>query len=403
MPQHIAAHTLALMVLLACQMLWTHFHHPHWPASILHSISLTVLVFALLISQTTTKAWQPLMQRIEHCSQLALAGFGMGFLVLLLGRLDYSRPVLLSGVIVTLLWFYLYHLWCSQYQHITLYVLGALPKRTQTRGLLFKPYQSDLSADELASGVVVDVNTHIDSHTQRLLADYVLAGIPIIHRGRLEEHLTRSVELSQLSDNALGMLAPSHFYARLKRFIDICVVVVTLPVSLTLGLMIAAAIAIVDKGPVFYSQTRIGYRHRPFTMYKFTSMAPSDDPSPGFATSHTPRISRLGSWLRRTHLDELPQLWNILKGDMSLVGPRPEQPTFAQSFSEQLPFYPYRHSVKPGLTGWAQVNLGYADTLESTEKKLAFDLYYLKHFSWALDCEILLRTLWVVVTQKDSL
>jgi lipopolysaccharide/colanic/teichoic acid biosynthesis glycosyltransferase len=148
-----------------------------------------------------------------------------------------------------------------------------------------------------------------------------------------------------------------------------------------------------DRGPVLYAQRRVGQGGRPFTLYKFRTMA-VDAEAHGcvWARQDDPRVTPLGRWLRQTRMDELPQLWNILCGDMSMVGPRPERPDFVEPLSRLIPFYQERHLVKPGLTGWAQISYRYGASVSDARRKLQYDLYYIKHMSVELDLIILLRT-----------
>lgn len=149
-------------------------------------------------------------------------------------------------------------------------------------------------------------------------------------------------------------------------------------------------------GPLFYRQTRIGLRGRHFTMIKFRSMVVTAEQNGAVWTAKAdPRITSVGCWLRRTHLDELPQCWNILRGEMSLIGPRPERPEFAALLAQAIKGYNRRHQVKPGLTGWAQVCYGYGDSVEDARIKLNYDLEYIAHQSWLFDLIILLRTMGV--------
>lgn len=182
-------------------------------------------------------------------------------------------------------------------------------------------------------------------------------------------------------------------HAVTKRVFDLIVAGAGLAVTAPFFPLIALAIRLHDGGPAFYSQQRIGQSGRVFTLHKFRTMR-SDAESGGstWAQSNDPRVTPLGRWLRRLRLDELPQLWNILKGDMSVVGPRPERPEFVTPLCSLIPFYDQRHLMKPGLTGWAQINLGYGATIADARRKLQLDLYYIKHTSLELDLIILLRT-----------
>jgi exopolysaccharide biosynthesis polyprenyl glycosylphosphotransferase len=177
-----------------------------------------------------------------------------------------------------------------------------------------------------------------------------------------------------------------------KRALDISV-------AIGLGIFFAPIVGLFallvkrDGGPAFFRQVRIGEGGKPFTLIKLRTMRVSDSDVPQWATADDERMTKLGRFLRRSHLDELPQLWNVLSGDMSLVGPRPEQPGFVERLEETIPFYSRRHLIKPGVTGWAQVRCGYAGSEFGSAWKLCHDLYYLKHRSFWLDCAILVDTL----------
>ncbi|MFN8123239.1 MAG: sugar transferase [Thermoleophilia bacterium] len=177
-----------------------------------------------------------------------------------------------------------------------------------------------------------------------------------------------------------------------KRAIDVvlsgALLLLAAPVIAVLAVMVRR-----DGGPAFFVQERTGRFGRPFRMYKLRSMAPVPDDAPRWATRDDARITPVGAILRRTHLDELPQLYNVLRGDMSLVGPRPEQPAFVEELTERLPGYPVRHLVRPGLTGWAQVRGGYSGSLQGSARKLRYDIYYIRHRSLAMDLMIIVETL----------
>jgi len=186
-----------------------------------------------------------------------------------------------------------------------------------------------------------------------------------------------------------------------KRLSDVALSVAGLIVSLPLWLLVAGAIAIAMPGPVFFRQWRMGYANRPFRIIKFRTMR-MDAEADGaqWADAHDERVTPLGRFLRLTRLDELPQLWNVLKGDMSLVGPRPERPEFIADIEKVIPFYDQRYLVMPGLSGWAQVRYHYGANLEDVKCKLEYDLYYIRNMSFRLDLQIMLRTL--VMLMKGS-
>jgi sugar transferase (PEP-CTERM system associated) len=168
--------------------------------------------------------------------------------------------------------------------------------------------------------------------------------------------------------------------------------------------VVALCVKFSSPGPVLYRQTRVGLDDRLFTVYKFRSMTADAEAKTGavWAAKDDPRVTRLGKYLRKFRLDELPQFFNVLRGDMAIVGPRPERPEFVKTLSEKIPYYRQRHCVKPGITGWAQINYRYGDTLEDTIAKLEFDLYYIKNVSLSLDAYIVFHTLKTMVLSRGS-
>lgn len=248
--------------------------------------------------------------------------------------------------------------------------------------------------------IAVDLRAVLSDEMARFVSSCNLAGYPTRslvntyeeHTGRLAiVHLYEGWELSV----PLSGQAP---YVRVKRAIDAALVLIATPIVLPICLLIALAIRLESRGPVVFRQARIGLEGRPFTLYKFRSMRFDGHAEPRFAGVKDDRLTRVGRLLRRTRFDELPQLWNVITGDLALVGPRPEQGPFVERFSETIPFYTHRHLVRPGITGWAQVNFGYADSEADTIEKLSYDLYYVKHLSPWLDLEILGRSVWTVLS-----
>ncbi len=169
-------------------------------------------------------------------------------------------------------------------------------------------------------------------------------------------------------------------------------------------LIVAVLVRLTSPGAALYSQCRVGLRGEPFTVYKFRSMRHDAEAATGavWASRGDPRITPFGRFLRKSRLDELPQLFNVLKGEMSIVGPRPERPEFVATLSEQIPFFPHRHCVRPGITGWAQINHKYGDTLADTVTKLEFDLYYIKNLSPMLDFYIMIQTVKVMLLSRGA-
>lgn len=248
--------------------------------------------------------------------------------------------------------------------------------------------------------LAVDLRAVLSDEMARFVSSCNLAGYPMRslvsayeeHTGRLAiVHLHEGWELTV----PLEGRGP---YVRTKRMLDTLMVLVASPIALGFGLIIALAIRIDSPGPIIFKQRRIGLEGRAFTLVKFRTMRWDGAAEPQFATRGDSRLTRVGKVLRRIRVDELPQLWNVLRGDLSLVGPRPEQGAFVDRFTESIPFYTHRHLVRPGITGWAQVNFGYADSEADTVEKLSYDLYYIKHVSPWLDLEVLGRSVWTVMS-----
>lgn len=206
----------------------------------------------------------------------------------------------------------------------------------------------------------------------------------------------------KLSCNRLGLswlleldLRLTHpVYHRWKRLFDVIIALVALTLCFPLIVAISILILIESGRPIFYKQKRVGLRGRPFTIWKFRTMVVhSSEGNSRWASKNDNRVTWSGRLLRRTRFDEIPQFWNILVGEMSMIGPRPEWVDIAEIWSNEIPLYSYRHLVKPGLTGWAQINYPYASTKEDVIEKLSYDFYYMKHASALLDLQIILRTI----------
>ena len=212
------------------------------------------------------------------------------------------------------------------------------------------------------------------------------------HTGRIPMmHLAEGWELSEPVRRAS--------YAPFKRVLDVVLVGLTMVIWLPVSLIVALVVRLDSKGPILYRQARVGRDGKLFTLTKFRTMVvDAEATGPQFTAEDDPRITRTGSFLRKSRLDEFPQLWSVLRGELSLIGPRPERPVFVEVFSREIPFYESRLLVRPGVTGWAQVNYGYADDQAETIEKLTYDLFYIKNSSFWLDLHITGKSIWTVLT-----
>ncbi len=234
------------------------------------------------------------------------------------------------------------------------------------------------------------------SHTGLAVSDVV--SFIESHGGRIPHRMISSVWFrAQVSNRGKSI------GRQLKRAFDILVAAGGLVLSLPVVAVAAVLIKLTSKGPTLYFQKRVGRGGKIFTLAKLrTMLRDAEQEGPLWAAADDRRVTRVGRFLRRARIDEIPQFWNVLKGDMSIVGPRPERPEFVRMLSKELPLYQGRLMVRPGITGWAQVHLGYASSVEESADKLQYDLYYVKNSSFLLDLAILGRTLWTVLTFSGS-
>ncbi|MGB0383276.1 MAG: exopolysaccharide biosynthesis polyprenyl glycosylphosphotransferase, partial [Ardenticatenaceae bacterium] len=251
--------------------------------------------------------------------------------------------------------------------------------------------------------IIVATEGKASQKTLQAVLDSRELGIPITTMTTLYERVTGRVPIEHVDGNLdiiLPMTRPSHtrLYLIMARLFDLMAVFLSLPLLIILIPLIWLANHLSDPGDLFYQQERVGKHGQPFQIIKFRTMIMDAEKQTGavWASEKDPRVTPVGRFLRQTRLDELPQLWNVFKGEMSIIGPRPERPHFVQQLTKEIPFYRARHAVKPGLTGWAQVKYRYGASAEDALMKLQYDLFYIKHQGPYLDLLILLKTVQVV-------
>jgi lipopolysaccharide/colanic/teichoic acid biosynthesis glycosyltransferase len=332
------------------------------------------------------------------------ASYGTALAVFFFARLDYSRLYFFFSFLLASFWCYIVYFKLQRQQRLTIGVvpygevdhLFEIEDVSWTR--LDDPGESDLAFD----AIVADLRFDIPDEWERFLADRALAGTLVMHVKQMEESLTGRVAIEHLSENNLGSLIPGIVYGKVKRAGDFGLSLIAVPLLLPVMLIVALLIRLDSAGPVLFRQERMGYRGEHFSMFKFRSMrAAAEMPDPRAAAmtrDDDARVTRLGRHLRRYRIDELPQVINILKGEMSWIGPRPEAVPLSHWYESELPFYRYRHIVRPGITGWAQVKQGHVADVEDVLWKLQYDFYYIKNFSFWLDLLIVARTIRTVLS-----
>jgi len=234
-----------------------------------------------------------------------------------------------------------------------------------------------------------------------------LDGVTFDHLASVYEELTGKIAVENLRPSWLifsSGFRKSRLVRSLKRALDIVAAGIGLVVAAPLMLLIGMCVKLTSPGLALYRQERVGQHGRVFTVVKFRSMRENAEAGMGavWASKNDTRVTPIGRFLRRSRLDELPQLWNILVGDMSLVGPRPERPEFVAQLTKEIPFYGQRHVIRPGLTGWAQVRYSYGSSVEDALEKLQYDLFYIKNLSISLDLFVIVSTIKTVILRRGA-
>ena len=322
---------------------------------------------------------------------------------LLLTRHDYSRFQLLASFFIAIAFYHYTFLIERRTRRLRLAVVphGNVDEVMQSTRVDWSLWRSPDRLPDRHDGLVVDLRADLGEAWEAFLARCALAGIPVYHSKQVHESLTGRVDIERLSENTLGSLIPLSVYAHLKRGLDILIAVLVLPLIVLVCAAAGVLIKLDSRGPVLFMQDRVGYRGRTFRIYKLRTMSVSAKGT-HYTESQDIRVTRVGAFLRKYRLDELPQIINILKGEMSWIGPRPESQPLAEWYQREIAFYSYRHIVRPGISGWAQVNQGYVARPEMAKFKLHFDFYYIKNFSPWLDLVIAAQTIRTVLTGFGS-
>ncbi|MEP9387995.1 sugar transferase [Mesorhizobium sp. KR9-304] len=363
-------------------------------------VTITAAVFAHVIGFFVYK-------RIGNFPGVAAAGYilptfalsyGLVFVTIFFFRLDYSRFQAASSFMLSTLWYFGLGLATRRLEPYRLAVVpgGEVDRLDKIGGVVWHHLSAPHAAYERVNGVVADLRAVLSDDWERFIADSALAGVPVYHVKQVSESLTGRVEIENLSENTLGSLNPNQAYIKIKQAIDWLAAVLVLAVFSPLLFLVAIVIRLDSPGPVLFRQERMGYRGEVFTVYKFRSMhidgdeGTEDEREKAITKNRDGRITRIGGLLRRSRIDELPQAINILRGEMSWIGPRPEAVVLSRWYQAELPFYRYRHIVRPGITGWAQINQGHVVEVGDVLEKLHYDFYYIKNFSPWLDVVIVL-------------
>lgn len=358
---------------------------------------LSIILFSLRSHPTST---QPLVVNFV-CTALGL----LLFMGLAAARLYFSLGFLAAYILFTNLWFSIEFFLRRKLGRYSFAVApGGYDLFSETfPNCSLIPLPDPKELPDSIDGLIIDFEQHLSEEWLTFVSRCILDGVPVISVDDFIETEKGVIILKHLNTARTISFQKNQLYVLVKQVIDLLLVILSLPLWLPLGLITAILIRIESPGPVLYTQLRIGKRGKPFRIYKFRSMR-SDAERDGaqFASHRDSRITRVGAVIRKFRIDEIPQFWNVLRGDMSLIGPRPEQVPFVERFERTIPYYQLRHIVRPGITGWAQVTRGYAADEVQTEEKLAADLYYVKHLSFSLDFLITIKTIGTILTGFGS-
>jgi lipopolysaccharide/colanic/teichoic acid biosynthesis glycosyltransferase len=333
---------------------------------------------------TRRVAATPLCSRIPGVFLGVCSGFLVFSALIFVMRLYYSRSFWLFAFGVSFVWLYIgQRLFFSAAQIRYGFTPGSqiqeLKKEWRDNFLEI----ASPNASELFDVLVISPyqEKRLSPEWTRYITDMMIQGVPMAHPGAVYEFFSGRLPLRYMVEGPGVVIRAPGNYLRFKRLFDwILLLLLGFPALIVMGLAALGALCCSGR-PVFFVQERIGRNGAPFRMVKFRSMTESGE------------VTAIGRFLRKYHIDELPQLWNVLLGEMSFIGPRPETPELTHRYTEEIPFYPYRYSVLPGLTGWAQVHCGYASAVGENRVKLSYDLYYVKHASFLLDLLIVLKTI----------
>lgn len=339
--------------------------------------------------------------------------FGLVLTAILALRIDYSRPLLALSFALSLAiaigsaFFVLRH--GIRRFYVVPFGRYDLFRASNTEWIVMTEPRIP---DDPAAIIVADLRFDHEQAWEQMLAHAAVAGYPVYHVKQLRESLIGQVSIEHISENSFGSLLPNLAYRQVKRMIDLVAAIALVPVLFLPFLIVALLIRLDSPGPALFRQQRMGYRGQPFRIFKFRTMRVQGDEerldnidgerSAAMTGDRDPRVTRIGRFLRRSRIDELPQILNILAGEMSWIGPRPEAVALSEWYEEEIPFYFYRHIVRPGITGWAQVNQGHVSDLEAVSTKLGYDFYYIQNFSAWLDVLIALRTVNTMVNGFGS-
>lgn len=325
--------------------------------------------------------------------------FSLLAVVVALLRLDYLRLELVINCLVSTVFITGFAYWAETQRSFEFHCLSEetrerFQKLPSVRIKVLKP--TETVGWRESSGIIVDFTKPLSSKQKKVLGLSALNGVRTFDEAEIMEKLEGAIPATQVAQIVKVTPDQLGFYHFLKRALDVTAAIVLLPVFLGVILIAVLAIKIDDGGPVFFRQDRIGYKGRKFSVWKLRTMR--EEPALGslYTLPNDPRITRVGTLLRRTRVDEFPQIFNVLKGEMSWIGPRPESAPLAEWYGDEIDLYEFRHIVRPGITGWAAIRQGNVGAVDAAKQKLYYDFFYIKNYSLELDLLIAMKTMKII-------
>jgi lipopolysaccharide/colanic/teichoic acid biosynthesis glycosyltransferase len=368
--------------------------------------SIVAAAFACILGTTLQRRVTafPGTRELSYILPSYMSSYAIALAAIVVSRLNYNRPFLILSVTFSVATAFILSFYSRRHSRRRFHVVpfGEVDVVTSSPEADWIFLTRPVRPSDVNAIIVADLKFDHAPEWERMLAEAAIRGHVVYHTKQLCESLTGRVSIDHLSENSFGSLVPNLAYVKSKRVIDLTSALLLMPVLAPIFAVIAVLIKLDSAGPVFFRQRRMGYRGHHFSMIKFRTMHPrppvdNDHIDDAMTTDNDSRVTKIGRFLRRARIDELPQVFNIIRGEMSWIGPRPEAIILSEWYDREIPFYVYRHIVRPGITGWAQVNQGHVTDITSVTEKLAYDFYYIKCFSFWIDILISLRTVKTIV------
>lgn len=396
----------SILIMFYCALTNDMVREQHlFPNTVLNALCFVYLSYWLIVFCLHRISQYQFTSPIHYLVPSTLVIYSLGLGIIVLFRLEYARSPLVHGFYATIAAIFICELIkLKQFRRFFFVMPNVNVEFSDQGNLSFQKLSPPFYTSHIKGGIIVDLHSKLSPNEEAFITDCCVQGIPVFDSGSLQDQLDGKLHVITLTENSIGQLNPPNLYLSIKRLWESCLILLLSPIITAIFLIISLIIVFENQGSIFYKQQRIGQKGKAFYIYKFRTMIDEVEKNTEqrFATQEENRITAIGKLLRQSRLDELPQVWNVLKGDMSLIGPRPEQPEFVEEFKLSIPFYHYRHIVKPGITGWAQVIQGYTDSTDTTKHKLAYDFYYIKHLSFWLDMNIILKTIKTILTGNGA-